>query len=146
MIKDPTILFRPNIAALTPYSTARDEYEGSIGTFIDANENPNENGYNRYPDPRQKELKAKLSTIKGVAPERIFTGNGSDEAIDLCYRVFCRPGVDNVVAIAPSYGMYTVAAAINDIEVREVLLDENFDLPIERLMAATDTNTKLMSL
>ena len=146
MIKDPTILFRPNIAALTPYSTARDEYEGSIGTFIDANENPNENGYNRYPDPRQKELKAKLSTIKGVAPERIFTGNGSDEAIDLCYRVFCRPGVDNVVAIAPSYGMYTVAAAINDIEVREVLLDENFDLPIERLMAATDANTKLMFL
>ncbi len=144
MINNPTILFRPNIAALTPYSTARDEYEGKLGVFIDANENPNENGYNRYPDPRQTELKAKLSTIKGVPAEQIFTGNGSDEAIDLCYRVFCRPGVDNVVAIAPSYGMYTVSAAINDVEVREVLLDEDFALPVDRLLAATDANTKLI--
>ncbi len=144
MIKDPTILFRPNIAALTPYSTARDEYEGKLGVFIDANENPNENGYNRYPDPRQTELKAKLSAIKGVPAEQIFTGNGSDEAIDLCYRVFCRPSVDNVVAIAPSYGMYTVSAAINDIEVREVLLNEDFSLPVDRLLDATDENTKLI--
>ena len=144
MIKDPTTLFRPNIAALTPYSTARDEYEGKLGIFIDANENPNENGYNRYPDPRQTELKAKLSSIKGVPAEQIFTGNGSDEAIDLCYRVFCRPGVDNVVAIAPSYGMYTASAAINDVEVREVLLDEEFALPVERLLEAADEATKLM--
>ncbi len=144
MILDPTTLFRANIAALTPYSTARDEFEGNLGVFLDANENPNENGYNRYPDPRQTELKKKLSNIKGIAPEQIFTGNGSDEAIDLCYRVFCRPGVDNVVAIAPSYGMYTVSAAINDIEVREVLLNEDFSLPTDRLLAAADTNTKLM--
>ena len=144
MILDPTTLFRANIAALTPYSTARDEFEGNLGVFLDANENPNENGYNRYPDPRQTELKKKLSKIKVIAPEQIFTGNGSDEAIDLCYRVFCRPGVDNVVAIAPSYGMYTVSAAINDIEVREVLLNEDFSLPTDRLLAAVDTNTKLM--
>lgn len=144
MILDPTTLFRANIAALTPYSTARDEFEGNLGVFLDANENPNENGYNRYPDPRQTELKKKLSKIKGIAPDQIFTGNGSDEAIDLCYRVFCRPGVDNVVAIAPSYGMYTVSAAINDIEVREVLLNEDFSLPTDRLLAAADTNTKLM--
>ena len=144
MILDPTTLFRANIAALTPYSTARDEFEGNLGVFLDANENPNENGYNRYPDPRQTELKKKLSKIKGIAPDQIFTGNGSDEAIDLCYRVFCRPGVDNVVAIAPSYGMYTVSAAINDIEVREVLLNEDFSLPTDRLLAATDANTKLM--
>lgn len=144
MKQDPTTLFRANIAALTPYSTARDEYEGSLGVFLDANENPNENGYNRYPDPRQTELKKKLSKIKGIAPEHIFTGNGSDEAIDLCYRVFCTPSVDNVVAIAPSYGMYTVAAAINDVEVREVLLNEDFSLPVDRLLAATDTHTKLI--
>lgn len=144
MILDPTTLFRANIAALTPYSTARDEFEGNLGVFLDANENPNENGYNRYPDPRQTELKKKLSKIKGIAPDQIFTGNGSDEAIDLCYRVFCRPGVDNVVAIAPSYGMYTVSAAINDIEVREVLLSEDFSLPTDRLLAAADGNTKLM--
>jgi histidinol-phosphate aminotransferase len=144
MILDPTTLFRANIAALTPYSTARDEFEGNLGVFLDANENPNENGYNRYPDPRQTELKKKLSKIKGIAPDQIFTGNGSDEAIDLCYRVFCKPGVDNVVAIAPSYGMYTVSAAINDIEVREVLLNEDFSLPTDRLLAATDANTKLM--
>ena len=144
MILDPTTLFRANIAALTPYSTARDEFEGNLGVFLDANENPNENGYNRYPDPRQTELKKKLSKIKGIAPDQIFTGNGSDEAIDLCYRVFCRPGVDNVVAIAPSYGMYTVSAAINDIEVREVLLNEDFSLPTDRLLAASDGNTKLM--
>lgn len=116
-------LVRHNIANLTPYSTARDEYQGELGTFLDANESPYENGYNRYPDPHQRRLKARLSAIKGVPAENIFIGNGSDEAIDLIFRIFCEPREDNVVAIAPSYGMYKVAAAINDIEVREVHLD-----------------------
>ncbi len=96
---------RRNIATLSPYSTARDEYQGELGTFLDANENPYENGYNRYPDPHQRRLKTRLSAIKGVPVENIFVGNGSDEAIDLIFRIFCEPHQDNVVAIAPSYGM-----------------------------------------
>lgn len=144
MMQDPTKLFRNNIAALEAYSTARDEYEGKLGVFLDANESPYDNGYNRYPDPRQTELKRRLSQIKGVAAESIFTGNGSDEAIDLCYRVFCTPSVDNVVAIAPSYGMYAVLADINDVEMRTVLLNDDFSLPVDRLLAATDAHTKLI--
>ena len=108
-------LVRKNIASLCPYSTARDEYQGGIGIFLDANESPYENGFNRYPDPHQKSLKARLGQIKGMATENIFLGNGSDEAIDLIFRIFCNPGIDNAVAIAPSYGMYGVAAGINDI-------------------------------
>ncbi len=137
---------RPNIVALAPYSTARDEYQGEIGIYLDANENPFENGCNRYPDPYQRTLKAKLSELKGVAPERIFVGNGSDEAIDLAYRVFCEPGVDNVVSIAPTYGMYKVVAAINNVEFREVPLNGEFMPDPERLLAATDKHTKLMFL
>ncbi len=138
-------LVRPNILALEPYSTARDEYEGGdIDVWIDANENPNNNGVNRYPDPHQIELKKQLGAIKGVGVESIFIGNGSDEAIDLAFRVFARPGVDNVISIAPTYGMYRVAAATNDIEVREVQLGEDFSLPVEELLSATDSNTKLM--
>lgn len=137
-------LVRPNIRVLLPYSTARDEYKGDIGVFLDANESPYDTGYNRYPDPHQKVLKARLSEIKGIVPERIFVGNGSDEAIDLVFRVFCNPGVDNVVAIDPSYGMYRVCADINDIEVREVPLNEDFSLPVERLLSAADKNTKLI--
>ncbi len=145
MKKDILRLVRPNILALEPYSTARDEYEGGeIDVWLDANENPFDNGVNRYPDPHQLSLKAQLSQIKGVAPKNIFIGNGSDEAIDLAFRVFARPGVDNVVSIAPTYGMYKVAAATNDIEVREVQLGENFALPVEELLAATDENTKLI--
>lgn len=139
-------LVRPNIRKLCPYSTARDEYAGKIGTFLDANESPYPSGWNRYPDPRQKELKEKIASIRGVRPENIFLGNGSDEAIDLIFRVFCVPGTDNVVAIAPSYGMYSVCADINDIEVRQVLLNEDFSLPVERLLAACDSNTKAMFL
>lgn len=140
-------LVRPNIAALAPYSTARDEYKGTIGIFIDANENPFPNGYNRYPDPRQKALKARIGQLKGVAPEQMFIGNGSDEAIDLCFRIFCRPGIDNVVAICPSYGMYRVSADINDVEVREVPLTQpDFGLPTEALLARSDANTKLLFL
>ena len=142
MKKDINSLVRSCIAALTPYSTARDEYKGELGVFLDANESPYENGYNRYPDPHQKALKAQIAAIKGVAAENIFIGNGSDEAIDLVFRVFCEPRVDNVVAIAPSYGMYKVAAAINDVELREVQLGEEYSLPVEEILAATDKNTK----
>ena len=139
-------MVRSCIAALTPYSTARDEYKGELGVFLDANESPYENGYNRYPDPHQKTLKAQVAAIKGVAAENIFIGNGSDEAIDLVFRVFCEPRVDNVVAIAPSYGMYKVAAAINDVELREVQLGEEYSLPVEDILAATDKNTKVVFL
>ena len=146
MKKDINSLVRSCIAALTPYSTARDEYKGELGVFLDANESPYENGYNRYPDPHQKALKAQVAAIKGVAAENIFIGNGSDEAIDLVFRVFCEPRVDNVVAIAPSYGMYKVAAAINDVEIREVQLGEEYSLPVEDILAATDENTKVVFL
>ncbi len=138
-------LVRPNILALEPYSTARDEYEGGeIDVWLDANENPFDNGINRYPDPHQVALKKQLAEIKGVASKSIFIGNGSDEAIDLMFRVFARPAVDNAVSIAPTYGMYKVAAATNDIEMREVQLGENFELPVAELLAAADENTKLM--
>ena len=147
-MKSKTIesLVRANIAALQPYSTARDEYEGELGVFLDANESPFNNGYNRYPDPHQKELKERLSEIKGVPSKNIFLGNGSDEAIDLVFRVFCEPRKDNVVAITPSYGMYKVAAAMNDVELREVSLGENFSLPTDELLAVADENTKAIFL
>ena len=139
-------LVRPCIARLTPYSTARDDYQGELGVFLDANESPYENGYNRYPDPHQTALKALISPMKGIPVENIFLGNGSDEAIDLVFRVFCEPRVDNVVAIAPSYGMYTVAAAINDVAVREVPLGPEFSLPKAELLAAADAHTKALFL
>ena len=139
-------LVRPCIARLTPYSTARDDYQGELGVFLDANESPYENGYNRYPDPHQTALKALISPMKGLPVENIFLGNGSDEAIDLVFRVFCEPHVDNVVAIAPSYGMYTVAAAINDVAVREVPLGPEFSLPKAELLAAADAHTKALFL
>ena len=145
-MKDILSLVRPNIASLAPYSTARDEYKGNIGIFLDANENPFNNGYNRYPDPRQKTLKARISVLKGIAPECIFIGNGSDEAIDLCFRIFCIPGVDNAIAIRPSYGMYRVAADINDIQLREVQLKADFSLPVDSLLAQADEHSKLLFL
>ena len=144
--KDIEGLVRPNIRTLAPYSTARDEFEGSIGIFLDANESPYTTGWNRYPDPRQKQLKAAIAAIKGIKAENLFLGNGSDEAIDLIFRVFCEPGKDNIVAICPSYGMYTVCAAINDIEVREVLLGEDFSLPVQKLLSACDSRTKALFL
>lgn len=146
MAKDIDKLVRECIARLTPYSTARDEYQGELGVFLDANENPYENGYNRYPDPHQKALKAQIATIKGIAAENIFIGNGSDEAIDVLMRVFCEPRVDNVVSIAPSYGMYKVAAAINDVEMREVQLGEAFSLPVKDILATIDERTKIIFL
>ena len=136
---------RPNIAALKPYSTARDEYKGTIGIYLDANENPFENGYNRYPSTTLKaQVRHTIAAKKGVDPARLFLGNGSDEAIDLLFRIFCRPGVDNVISIAPTYGMYSVCAAINDIEYREVMLGENFALPVDELLAAADAQSKLL--
>ena len=145
-IDDIMQLVRGIIRSLAPYSTARDEYKGELGAFLDANENPFANGYNRYPDPRQAQLKAQISRIKGMPVENIFVGNGSDEAIDLCMRIFCEPRVDNVVTIAPTYGMYKVSAAINDVEVREVQLGEDYSLPLQALLDACDKNTKLRFL
>lgn len=139
-----TDLIRPNIRSLQPYSTARDEYEGELGTFLDANESPFNNGYNRYPDPHQARLKSLIAPIKGVAVENIFIGNGSDEAIDLLYRIFCQPGLSNAISISPSYGMYEVAADTNDVEMRKVLLNDDFSLPVDRLLEAADADSRLL--
>lgn len=138
-------LMRENIRNLAPYSTARDEYQGGeLGIFLDANENPYDNGVNRYPDPHQRALKARLSQVKGVPVENIFVGNGSDEAIDLMYRVFCEPRISNAISIAPTYGMYKVAAEINDVEIREVQLEEDFSLDADKLLAVADENSRLL--
>lgn len=140
-------IVRPNIWALTPYSSARDEYQGKEAhVFLDANESPYDSPYNRYPDPLQRALKQQLAIIKEVRPEQIFLGNGSDEAIDLVYRVFCTPGRDNVVTIDPSYGMYEVCAEINDVECRKVRLDEHFDIQAERLLVVCNDHTKAIIL
>lgn len=144
-MKPLELLVRKNIWNLAPYSSARDEYSGKEAhVFLDANENPYNTPYNRYPDPLQRELKEMLKKVKGVPEENIFLGNGSDEAIDLAYRVFCNPGRDNVVAIAPTYGMYQVCADINDVEYRTVLLDENYEFQAEKLLAACDAHTKII--
>lgn len=138
-------LVRPNIWKLAPYSSARDEYSGKEAhVFLDANENPYGAPYNRYPDPLQRELKKQISKVKGIPEDMIFLGNGSDEAIDLPYRIFCQPGRDNVVAIEPTYGMYRVCADINDVEYRPVLLDEHYDFKAADLLAACDSHTKLI--
>ena len=140
-------LTRPNIWRLKPYSSARDEYNGAAASvFLDANENPYNMPHNRYPDPMQRDLKKELSKIKKVSSENIFLGNGSDEAIDLVYRAFCEPRVDNVVAIDPTYGMYQVCAEVNDVEYRKVLLDEDFQFTADALLAAADEHTKLIFL
>ena len=139
------LLVRRNIWDLKPYSSARDEYKGvNADVFLDANENPYNAPFNRYPDPLQEELKKVLSPIKKVPVENIFFGNGSDEPIDLVFRIFCRPQIDNVVAIAPTYGMYEVCANINDVEYRKVRLDDNFSLNADNLIDATDANTKVI--
>ena len=139
-------LLRSNIKGLKPYSSARDEFTGTASVYLDANENPFNQPYNRYPDPYQRNLKAKIAPIKGVEVDQIFLGNGSDEPIDLLFRAFCEPGMDNVVSIDPTYGMYQVAADINNIEVRKVLLIEDFQLDVDALLAAADGNSKLLFL
>ena len=138
-------LTRPNIWNLAPYSSARDEYSGhEAHVFLDANESPYNAPMNRYPDPLQRELKEQIATVKGIPADYTFLGNGSDEAIDLLYRCFCRPGIDNVVAIEPTYGMYRVCADVNDVEYRPVLLDDHYQMQADRLLAACDDNTKLV--
>ncbi len=138
---------RPNIWALEPYSCARDEFKGmDAHVFLDANENPYNDPINRYPDPLQEKLKERLAPLKGVRPSQIFLGNGSDEAIDLVYRIFCNPGKDNVVAIAPTYGMYKVCADINDVEYRGVPLTEDWQLDTKALLNACDARTKVIWL
>lgn len=139
-------LIRRNILALKPYTCARNEFNGEASIFIDANENPYNNNYNRYPDPLQIVLKERIAKIKGVRPTQIMLGNGSDEPIDLIYRIFCEPTIDNVVAIAPTYGMYGVCADINNVEYREVLLNSDFDIDAEQILAKTDNNTKVIWL
>lgn len=144
-IEDVLKLVRPNILGLEAYSTARDDCgSNQPEIFLDANENPYNNGINRYPDPHQKALKAKIAEIKGISADSLFIGNGSDEAIDLVYRVFCVPGASNAVSIAPSYGMYEVAAAMNDVEFRKVRLRPDFSMDTEAMLAAADSKTRLM--
>ena len=139
-------LLRTNIRDLQPYSCARDEFKGEASVYLDANENPYNAPYNRYPDPLQWEVKDLITKVKHVPAENIFLGNGSDEPIDLLYRAFCEPRIDNVVAIEPTYGMYKVCASINDVEYRKVLLDENFQFTADSLLAATNLYTKLIWL
>lgn len=139
-------LLRKNIKDLRPYSSARDEYSGEAMVFLDANENPFNEPYNRYPDPLQKALKEKISRLKEVAPDRIFLGNGSDEPIDLLIRAFCEPGEDNIISINPTYGMYQVAAGINNVDVKHVSLTEEFELDSEKVLKAADKKSKLAFL
>ncbi|MBC6365183.1 histidinol-phosphate transaminase [Algoriphagus sp. AK58] len=145
---DLNSLLRPHIAKLQPYTSARDEYTGKEGVFLDANENPygsiTEQDFNRYPDPYQSALKEEIAKIKGVRPSQIFLGNGSDEAIDLLYRAFCNPGKDNVILLPPTYGMYEVSANINDVEIRKVALTPDFQLQPEKILAAADVNSKIL--
>lgn len=133
---------RPNIWNLKPYSSARSEFKGEASVFLDANENPYNAPYNRYPDPLQWAVKEKISQLKGVPAEQIFLGVGSDEPIDLIYRAFCEPGIDNVVAIDPTYGMYQVCADINNVEYRKVSLDNEFNVDADAVLNAIDTHTK----
>lgn len=147
---DINAILRDNIRNLVPYSSARDEFKGQATVLLDANENPFgsplETDYNRYPDPRQLVLKDKISRIKGVPAPNIFLGNGSDEAIDILFRAFCRPGIDNVVLVPPTYGMYEVSANINDVAVKKVNLTPAFQLDLEGIAEAIDANTRLIFL
>ncbi|GAB1453097.1 histidinol-phosphate transaminase [Draconibacterium sp.] len=139
-------LLRKNIKNLKPYSSARDEYSGDAMVFLDANENPFNEPYNRYPDPLQKALKQKISGIKNIPANQIFLGNGSDEPIDLLVRAFCDPGIDNIVTINPTYGMYQVAADTNNVEVIKVSLTADFELDSKQVLQAVNENTKLIFL
>jgi histidinol-phosphate aminotransferase len=139
-------ILRKNIKNLQPYSSARDEYTGKEAVFLDANENPYDNSYNRYPDPLQVEVKERISAIKGIEPGGIFLGNGSDESIDLLIRAFCEPRIDNIVSVEPSYGMYKVLADINDVKFIKVLLTGDFQLDTKGILKAADKNTKLIFL
>ncbi len=145
---DPRELLRPHLRELIPYSSARDDYKGSFGVFLDANENPlgsiTSEKWNRYPDPYQTKLKAKIAETKAVAADRIFLGNGSDEPIDLLFRAFCEPGVDNVIINPPTYGMYKVSADINNVEAREVSMTKDYDLDVDGIFGKMDMQTKII--
>ncbi len=141
---DLSTIIRPNILALAPYSCARDEFKGEASVYLDANESPYDTGVNRYPEPLQPAVKALLAPLKGVGEEQIFLGNGSDEAIDLVYRIFCQPRFDNVVAISPSYGMYQVCADVNDVEYRAVPLTSDFQLDHHAIVDRIDARTKVL--
>jgi histidinol-phosphate aminotransferase len=142
----PVRLVRKNIAELVPYSSARDEFTGEKGVFLDANENPNDNGINRYPDPRQKELRNQVALLKGVKPGKVFLGNGSDEAIDLLIRIFCEPRWNRIITTDPTYGMYSVCAGIQDVKVDKVLLNPDFSLNTKAILDAVRFNTKIIFL
>jgi len=137
-------MLRPNIVRMKAYSSARHEFEGTAEYFLDANENPFNNGLNRYPDPLQHQLKERIAEIKKIDSNRIFLGNGSDEAIDLLFRIFCEPGKDNVIVLPPTYGMYQVAADIADTIIKEVPLDADFQPVYEQIAKAVDDNTKII--
>lgn len=145
-MKELKDLVRPNIWEMKPYSSARDEFHGSASVFLDANENPYNKPYNRYPDPMQWKLKDRIAELKEVDRNSIFVGNGSDEPIDLVIRAFCDPAVDCIVSIAPSYGMYEVAANVNGVEFRKVLLNDNFELDADKLLAEVDDWVKIIFL
>lgn len=143
---DVSKLIRQHLKDLVPYSSARDDFKGAASVYLDANENSFDNGLNRYPDPHQSELKKVLSRIKNVSSENIFIGNGSDEAIDLLLRAFCEPGIDNIITLPPTYGMYKVSAKINNVTVKQVLLDEFFDVDVDKTISQVDSSTKLIFL
>jgi histidinol-phosphate aminotransferase len=143
---DINALVRKNILTMKPYSSARDEFKGEADVYLDANENPYPSPYNRYPDPMQKQVKEKLAAIKGVNPNQIFLGNGSDEAIDLLIRAFCEPNQDSILITEPTYGMYSVCAELNAVNVQQVILTPEFDLDLELFPNTFDATTKIVFL
>ncbi len=143
---DLSFLVRKNIQEITPYSSARDEFESTADVYLDANENPFENGVNRYPDPHHKNLLTRIAALKNIARENVILGNGSDEILDLVFRCFCNPGKDNIITTPPTYGMYKVLAKLNDVVCKEVLMTEDFSLDIEAILQAANENTKIIIL
>lgn len=136
-------LIRKNVLAITPYSSARDEFSNIADVYLDANENPYNTGLNRYPDPFQNDLKKRIGELKGIEPIQILLGNGSDEVLDLLFRAFCEPRIDNVITHNPTYGMYAVLAGINDVEIRKVGLENDYQLSSSAMIEASDKYTKL---
>ncbi|MBD0260409.1 MAG: aminotransferase class I/II-fold pyridoxal phosphate-dependent enzyme, partial [Cytophagales bacterium] len=147
---DLNAILRPHILTLTPYASARDEYEGTEGIFMDANENPigsiTPQPYNRYPDPYQSAIKQKVAAIRGVEPNQIFLGNGSDEAIDLLIRATCTPQADEIILLPPTYGMYEVSASINDVPLVKVPLTPDFQIDLPNVLKAINAKSKLIFL
>jgi histidinol-phosphate aminotransferase len=143
---DINSLVRKNILTMKPYSSARDEFKGEAEVYLDANENPYPSPYNRYPDPLQRSVKEKLASMKGVDPSQIFLGNGSDEAIDLLIRGFCEPYYDSILVTEPTYGMYSVCAEVNGVNVQQVLLNMDFDLDLDAFPKTFDATTKILFL